>query len=136
MRSFRSYTLTSRSSGRSGSACSQYFSARASSTREARGDRQGARDTTRVESQGRDELGTLVTAFNHMLAQVQQRDAAVLAENVERRHAEAEVRQLNAQLEERILQRTAQLNWSNEDLRAAKEGQSRRTVQRASFSPT
>ncbi len=76
---------------------------------------------TRVESPGRDELGTLVTAFNDMLAQVQQRDAALLAENVERRQAEAEVRQLNTRLEERVLERTAQLNVSNVDLRAAKE---------------
>ena len=75
---------------------------------------------TRVESQSRDELGTLVTAFNDMLSQVQQRDAALLAENTDRQQAEAEVRQLNARLEERVLQRTAQLEASNQELLAAK----------------
>ena len=76
---------------------------------------------TRVESQSRDEIGTLVTAFNDMLSQVQQRDGALLAENAERRQAEAKVSQLNAHLEERVLERTAQLEASNQDLLVAKE---------------
>ncbi len=44
--------------------------------------------STRVQTDSRDEVGTLVTSFNEMLSQVEQRDASLSAEIAERKRAE------------------------------------------------
>jgi signal transduction histidine kinase len=76
---------------------------------------------TRVSAQSRDEIGILLNAFNHMLAEVQLRDTALQAENAERRRVEAEMRELNASLEVRVRRRTAELEESNVGLAAARD---------------
>ncbi len=44
--------------------------------------------STRVPSESRDEVGTLVTSFNEMLSQVERRDASLSAEIADRKRAE------------------------------------------------
>jgi signal transduction histidine kinase len=58
-----------------------------------------------------DELGLLTRAFNDMLEELQQRDAALRA-------SEARLRQLNGDLERRVRVRTAELEASNRELEA------------------
>lgn len=77
----------------------------------------------RVQKTTRDELGYLVDAFNDMLTEVGRRAEALEAANQaleleaqERQRADQDVRQLNAELERRVLQRTAQLETANQEL--------------------
>ncbi|WP_460826483.1 hybrid sensor histidine kinase/response regulator, partial [Massilia terrae] len=65
--------------------------------------------SARVEKTTNDEVGTLVDAFNSMLAEVGQR-----AEALER--SQDALSQLNTTLEERIAQRTAELGRAHEQL--------------------
>jgi len=58
--------------------------------------------TVRVESTGNDEVGLLIQAFNEMLGQIQRRDVALV--------------EANEQLEERVSERTAELQRTNERL--------------------
>jgi len=58
-----------------------------------------------------DEIGRLARAFNHMLAEL-------AVEVSERKQAEAATRQLNAELEDRVRQRTADLAVANQELSA------------------
>lgn len=58
--------------------------------------------TVRAEQTGRDEVGLLIQAFNEMLEQIQQRDAAFV--------------EANEQLEGRVRERTAELVTTNEKL--------------------
>ncbi len=92
--------------------------------------------SVRVAPYSRDEIGVLIEGFNEMLAQIQERDAALLEsqeelehrvelrtqelqqEIAERKRAQDEVHQLNAQLEERVAQRTAELEAANKELEA------------------
>lgn len=58
--------------------------------------------TIRAEPHGNDEVGLLIEAFNEMLAQIEQRDSALV--------------QANEQLEARVAERTAELTATNEKL--------------------
>ncbi|QIB64836.1 sensor histidine kinase [Kineobactrum salinum] len=77
----------------------------------------------RAEKSSTDEIGVLVDAFNGMLAEIGVRnDAAQRANQAlehqveERLKAEESVRQLNAELEQRVSERTAQLERANQEL--------------------
>ena len=64
-----------------------------------------------------DEIGTLVDAFNEMLAEIQRRTAALESSS-------AEVQQLNRELERRVAERTSQLEEANLQLRGANQAKS------------
>ena len=71
----------------------------------------------------RDEVGQVAAAFNEMARRLHARDqelatktAALTVEIVERKQAEAALRQLNNTLEQRVLERTAALEKRTEDL--------------------
>jgi signal transduction histidine kinase len=73
----------------------------------------------RVEKQSEDEIGTLIDAFNQMLRQVQQHDAALLDANkqltteiTERKKAEATLEEVNKDLEATV----RELSRSNREL--------------------
>lgn len=79
----------------------------------------------RAEKITTDEIGYLVDAFNALLAQVQQRSAELELSNQrlqqqmqERELADKEVLRLNAELEQRVLDRTAELERANHELEA------------------
>jgi signal transduction histidine kinase/ActR/RegA family two-component response regulator len=82
--------------------------------------------TRRAIKRSNDEVGELVDAFNGLLAEVERRkavrEAAAAAGDrdvADLRRAQSEVMRLNAELEHRVLERTAQLEESNHDLQAA-----------------
>jgi signal transduction histidine kinase/ActR/RegA family two-component response regulator len=77
----------------------------------------------RVERTSDDEVGVLVDSFNSMMAVIEQRTAEseralrdAAREVLERREAQQEVMRLNAELERRVRDRTAQLESSNTEL--------------------
>jgi len=79
--------------------------------------------SVRAEQFGSDELGRMTAAFNDMLARIQRQDAS-LRENEARlrsalhasQRAEEDVRTLNQELEQRVAQRTVQLEAANSEL--------------------
>jgi signal transduction histidine kinase/DNA-binding response OmpR family regulator len=82
----------------------------------------------RVEKRTEDEVGILVDAFNTMLSEVGERSAALEQSNAtlqhemrERMAAEEALRQLNATLEERIVERTRDLERAHAQLRQAQK---------------
>ena len=75
-----------------------------------------------------DEVGSLVESFNGMLAEIERRtleteasNAKIAREVEERREAQQEVMRLNEGLEQRVQERTVQLQSSNHELALAKE---------------
>ena len=72
---------------------------------------EGKEHSVRANVVSDDELGLLAGAFNEMLGEIQQRDAAL-------RGSEARLRQLNGDLERRVQLRTAELEASNRELEA------------------
>jgi signal transduction histidine kinase/ActR/RegA family two-component response regulator len=75
-----------------------------------------------------DEVGGLVDAFNEMLGEIERRKLALEASNrekdrevEERRLAQQEVMRLNERLEQRVRERTAQLEKSNRELSLASD---------------
>lgn len=82
----------------------------------------------RVQQRSDDELGALVAAYNEMMAEIERRTVELEASNrdkerevQERRDAEEEVKRLNAGLEQRVRERTAELESSNSELALATE---------------
>jgi signal transduction histidine kinase/ActR/RegA family two-component response regulator len=73
-----------------------------------------------------DEVGTLAEAFNDMLGEIQRRALDLEHEVAERRRSELEIARLNTLLEDRVRERTAQLEASNLEL-----GQARKEAERA-----
>jgi signal transduction histidine kinase len=65
----------------------------------------------RARKQSDDEIGQLTDSFNDMLGQIQERDTAL-------RKTEGEVRKLNVELEQRVAERTVQLEAANKELAA------------------
>ncbi|MDB5763724.1 MAG: hybrid sensor histidine kinase/response regulator [Herminiimonas sp.] len=70
-----------------------------------------------------DEVGILVESFNDMLAEIQRRtgelensNQEIAREAMERGRAQQEIMRLNAELEQRVHERTAQLEAANEEL--------------------
>jgi signal transduction histidine kinase len=79
----------------------------------------------RAEKLSQDEIGKLAESFNTMLAEMQRATLDLEASNREfsreasdRRRAEKEVLRLNAELETRVKERTAQLEYTNGELEA------------------
>lgn len=77
----------------------------------------------RAEKLTDDEVGALVDSFNNMLDEIQQRtreleesNRDLARESEERQRASDEVRRLNEQLEQRVNERTAQLQVINQEL--------------------
>lgn len=80
----------------------------------------------RAEKISDDEIGMLVIAFNDMLAEIERRTAAlevssqeIAREAEDRKIAQQEVMRLNAGLEMRVRERTAELERSNRELELA-----------------
>lgn len=76
----------------------------------ATGKQQGPIELYSQKVQRSDELGEVMKAFNHMFEHIHQ-------EIDDRMSAEAEVRKLNAELEKRVKQRTAELAAANAELK-------------------
>ncbi|HZX28401.1 MAG TPA: ATP-binding protein, partial [Telluria sp.] len=87
-----------------------------------------------------DEVGTLVDSFNDMLAVIERRTEELVRSNqekaqevAERTRAEEEVLRLNANLEDRVRERTAELERVNHELGEAKEVAERANQAKSAF---
>jgi signal transduction histidine kinase/ActR/RegA family two-component response regulator len=94
----------------------------------------------RVERRSDDEVGVLVDSFNSMMAVIEQRTAEseralrdAAREVLERREAQQEVMRLNAELERRVRERTAQLESSNTELVRATDTAERANRAKSAF---
>jgi signal transduction histidine kinase/CheY-like chemotaxis protein/HPt (histidine-containing phosphotransfer) domain-containing protein len=97
----------------------------------------------RAERISADEVGALVDAFNNMLSEIERRTQALEASNLdkareveERRLAQQEVMRLNEGLEQRVSDRTAQLERSNRELALATEAAERANQAKSAFLAT
>ena len=97
----------------------------------------------RAERISADEVGALVDAFNNMLSEIERRTQALEASNhdkarevEERRLAQQEVMRLNQELEQRVSDRTAQLENSNRELALATDAAERANQAKSAFLAT
>ena len=79
----------------------------------------------RAQTSSDDEIGFLTTAFNDLLFEVESRSAALESSNSqlqqqadEREKTSAEIQRLNVQLEQRVTERTIELERANKELEA------------------
>jgi len=77
----------------------------------ARAVSEGKDYSVRAQAVSDDELGLLAESFNGMLTEIERRDIAIRA-------SEGRLRQLNAELEQRVAARTEELQSSNRELEA------------------
>ena len=80
-----------------------------------------------------DEVGTLTEAFNDMLGEIQKREQDLELEVAERRRSAHEIARLNAELENRVRERTAQLEASNQELAQARKDADRANEAKSEF---
>jgi signal transduction histidine kinase/ActR/RegA family two-component response regulator len=80
-----------------------------------------------------DEVGALAEAFNDMLDEIQKRELDLEREVAERRRSEQEIARLNAELEDRVRERTAQLEASNRELAQARKEAERANEAKSEF---
>lgn len=80
--------------------------------------------TIPVDIDSVDEIGHLATSFAAMRDAIQEKITALHTENLERKRAEAEIRTLNEELEERVRQRTEELKEAKEQAEAANQAKS------------
>jgi signal transduction histidine kinase/AmiR/NasT family two-component response regulator len=105
--------------------------------REVAEQRDYSRRATRLSD---DEVGTLVDSFNGMMAEIEKRahenEASIRAladEMAERKGAQQEVMRLNQELEQRVQERTSQLESSNRELALATEAAERANRAKSEF---
>lgn len=75
----------------------------------------------RAQRIGNDELADLAEAFNRMLSEIEARTSELQASNAEQLRTQQEVLRLNSELEERVHERTMQLELANSELGLAME---------------
>jgi signal transduction histidine kinase/AmiR/NasT family two-component response regulator len=89
--------------------------------------------SVRAMKSSADEVGSLAEAFNEMLGEIEKRASDLEHEVAERRRSEEEIARLNLQLEDRVRERTAQLEASNEELGQAREEAERANEAKSEF---
>jgi signal transduction histidine kinase len=72
----------------------------------------------KVGTMAKDEVGQLSRSFDQMTIQLKESFVGLEKEIAERKQAEEEIRRLNAELEQRVVERTGQLEAANKELEA------------------